>query len=140
MAFSGINHVAILVAAVAAWLVGAAWYMSLGRLWTAAVGLTSQQMEEVRRRPTAYLPFLYVFIADLVMAWVLAGLLGHIGALTVRAGIISAAFCWAGFVLTTLVANYTFAMRSWRLILIDAGHWLVVLLVMGAIIGGWGVR
>jgi hypothetical protein len=30
-------------------------------------------------------------------------------------------------------------MRSPKLIAIDGGHWLVVLLLMGAIIGAWGV-
>jgi hypothetical protein len=29
-------------------------------------------------------------------------------------------------------------MRGWRLLLIDGGHWLVVLLLMGAIIGAMG--
>jgi hypothetical protein len=58
--------------------------------------------------------------------------------LTLRGGVISGAFCWLGFVITTLVTNYTFAMRDWRLLLIDGGHWLVVLLLMGAIIGAMG--
>jgi Protein of unknown function (DUF1761) len=139
MTFAGINYLAVVVAAVVAWLAGAVWYMALGRVWTAALGMTPEKMEEARRRPGANLPFVYAFIADLVMAWVFAGLLGHIGALTVRGGLISGAFCWLGFILTTLIVNYTFAMRGWRLIVIDTGHWLVVLLLMGAIIGGWGV-
>ena len=138
MTFVGVNYWAVLIAAVAAWLAGAAWYMGLGRVWTAALGLTVEQMHERRNRPGAYLPFLYTFVAELVMAWVLAGLLGHIGALTLRGGLISGAFCWLGFVITTLVVNYTFAMRGWRLLLIDGGHWLVVLLLMGAIIGAMG--
>jgi hypothetical protein len=138
MTFAGLNYLAIVIAAVAAWLVGAAWYTTLGRVWTAAMGLTVEEMHERRNRPGAYLPFLYTFVAELVMAWVLAGLLGHIGALTLRGGVISGAFCWLGFVITTLVTNYTFAMRDWRLLLIDGGHWLVVLLLMGAIIGAMG--
>jgi uncharacterized protein DUF1761 len=138
MTFAGLNYLAIAIAAVAAWLAGAAWYTMLGRAWTAAMGLTVEEMHERRNRPGAYLPFLYTFVAELVMAWVLAGLLGHIGALTLRGGLISGAFCWLGFVVTTLVVNYTFAMRDWRLLLIDGGHWLVVLLLMGAIIGAMG--
>ena len=63
---------------------------------------------------------------------------GHIGALTLRGGIISAAFCWAGFVITTMVVNNGFARRDARLLLIDGGHWLIVLLLIGAIIGGMG--
>ena len=44
-----------------------------------------------------------------------------------------------GFVATTQTVNYTFAKRSLKLLLIDGGHWLVVLLVQGAIIGFMGV-
>jgi len=138
MSFAGLNYLAIVIAAVVAWLAGAAWYTTLGRVWTAAMGLTVEEMHQRRNRPGAYLPFLYTFVAELVMAWVLAGLLGHIGALTLRGGLISGAFCWLGFVITTLVVNYSFAMRGWRLLPIDGGHWLVVLLLMGAIIGAMG--
>jgi hypothetical protein len=132
------NYLAIVIAAVVAWLFGAGWYMALGKTWTAALGTTPEKMAEARRRPSAFLPYVYAFIAELVMAWILAGLLGHIGALTIRNGIISAAFCWLGFVITTMVVNNGFAHRDARLLLIDGGHWLMVLLLMGAIIGAMG--
>ena len=139
MSFAGVNYLAIVIAAVVAWLAGAGWYTSLGKVWTAAIGMTPEQMQQAKSRPGAHLPFLYTFIAQLVMAWVLAGVLGHIGALTLRGGVISGAFCWLGFVITTLVVSYTFAMRNWRLLLIDGGYWLLVLVLMGGIIGAWGV-
>jgi len=73
------------------------------------------------------------------LTWMLAGVMGHLGELTIKNGVISAAFVWFGFVITTLVVNNTFGMRSAKLIVIDGGHWLAVLLLMGAIIGAWGV-
>ena len=139
MSFAGVNYLAIVVAAVVAWLAGAGWYTSLGKVWTAAIGMTPEQMQQAKSRPGAHLPFLYTFIAQLVMAWVLAGVLGHIGTLNLRGGVISGAFCWLGFVITTLVVSYTFAMRDWRLLLIDGGYWLLVLVLMGGIIGAMGV-
>lgn len=139
MAFAGINYLAVVVAAVIAWLAGAGWYMALGKPWIAALGITSEEMAEARKRPGANLPFLYSLIAELLMAWVLAGVIGHLGKPTVRLAVISAAFCWAGFVITTLVTNYTFGMRGWRLIAIDGGHWLLVLLIMGAVLGAMGI-
>ena len=141
MTFAGTNYLAILIAAVVAWLAGAAWYMSLGRIWTSALGMTPAQMEARRKQPGAHLPFIYVFLAELVMAWVLAGLLGHLGPgqVTLINGLISGAFCWLGFVITTMVANNAFAGRDPRLLLIDGGYWLLVLLLMGGIIGGMGV-
>ena len=139
MAFAGINHLAVVVAAVVAWLAGAAWYMTLGKSWMAALGITAEQMAEAKQRPGANLPFLYALVAELIMAWMLAGIVGHLGAPTLRSGVITGAFCWLGFVITTLVVNYTFGMRRWQLIVIDGGHWLLVLLIMGAIIGAMGV-
>ena len=76
--------------------------------------------------------------ACVVMAWVLAGLIGHLGQVTVRSGVISGVFCWLGFVITTMLVNNSFAMRSRTLLLIDGGYWLVVLALMGAIIGAMG--
>ncbi len=135
-------YLAILIAAVAAWLAGAAWYMAFGNTWMAALGTTPEKMAAVRKEPGAYLPFLYAFTAEVVMAWMLAGLLLHLSAsipLTIRTGMISAAFCWLGFVITSMLVNNSFARRDWRLMWIDGGHWLVVLLLMGAIMGAMGV-
>jgi hypothetical protein len=141
MTFAGLNYLAIVIAAVAAWLAGAVWYMSLSKIWVAAQGLTPEKIEESKGKPGAYLPFIYCFVAELVMAWVLAGLMAHLGAgqVTLLNGIISGAFCWLGFVITTLVVSNTFAKRDTRLIWIDGGHWLIVLVLMGAIIGLMGV-
>jgi hypothetical protein len=139
MAFAGINYLAVLIAAVAGWLAGAAWYMLLAKPWMAATGMTKDQMEECRKGPGAFLPFVYAFLANVVIAWVLAGLVGHLGPVTLRSGVISGLFCWAGFVFTTMLVNNRFAMRSPKLLLIDGGYWLVVLVLSGAIIGALGV-
>ena len=82
------------------------------------------------------------FTACLIMAWMLAGVLGHLGPgqVTLRNGVISAAFLWFGFVLTSTVVNNAFAGRAWGLTAIDVGHWLIVLLAMGAVIGAIGLR
>jgi len=139
MTFAGINYLAVLVAAAAGWVAGAVWYMALAKPWMAAVGTTREQITASKSQPGAWLPFVFAFAACVVMAWVLAGLMGHLGRVTVRSGVISGAFCWLGFVITTMLVNSSFARRSWMLLVIDGGHWLVVLALMGAIIGAIGV-
>src|ERR1700691_4619138 len=101
MAFAGIDHLAVLVAAVIAWLASAAWYMSLGKVYTAALGKTPEQMAADRKKPGAFLPFVYAFVANIVIAWMLAGLLGHLGPgqATPQNGIISAAVLWVSLIL-----------------------------------------
>jgi hypothetical protein len=102
-------------------------------------------MEDFKARNTAvkgtihaWLPFLLSFVAELIMAYVLYGLLRHIGVMTLRAGLISGAFIWFGFVMTTMLVNNAFSGRKYALTLIDGGHWLIVFLAMGAILGAWG--
>ena len=140
MTFAGVNYLAVLIAAAVAWIAGAGWYMSLAKPWGTATGVTAERMEEARKRPGAHLPYLYVFVAELVMAWVLAGLMAHLGPgqVTLLNGIVSGAFVWLGFVITTIVVNNSFAMRDVRLLWIDGGYWLIALVLMGAIIGAMG--
>jgi hypothetical protein len=142
MTFAGVNYLAVVIAAVAAWLAGAAWYMGLGKVWMSAIGTTPEKMEECRNQPGSYLPFAYAFAAELTMAFLFAGLLGHLGPgqVTLRNGIESGVACWLGFVLPTMLVNNSFARRDWRLMLIDGGHWLVVLVLIGAIVGAMGVK
>ena len=143
MTFAGINYLAILIAAVAGWLSGAVWYTALGKRWVAAQSKTVEQFhaEQAAKKgtPAAWLPFALAFLADLVMAWVLAGMVGHLGTVTIRSAVISALFVWGGFVVTTMLVNYSFSGRRYLLTAIDAGHWLIVLLLMGVVIGWMGV-
>jgi hypothetical protein len=139
VAFAGINYVAIVFAAVAGWLIGAAWYSALARPWLIALGKTRAELLAPSGRPSP-IPFVVSFVAQLVMAWVLAGILGHLGPgqITMINGVVSGFFVWLGFVLTTLMVNYGFARHRPMLALIDGAHWLAVLVVQGAIVGVFG--
>ena len=143
MTFAGVNYLAIVLAAIAAWVAGAAWYGVLAKPWVAAQDMTMEAFKAkqaaMRGSPAAYAPFVIAFLAELVMAWTLAGIVGHLGQVTLRNGVVSAGFVWLGFVLTTMAVNYAFGARGVKLTAIDAGHWLLVLLVQGAIIGAMGV-
>jgi Protein of unknown function (DUF1761) len=138
MAFQPISWLAVLIAAVASFIVGAIWYGVLGRQWMAALGWSEAEHAANRKPPVV--PMIISFIAEIVMAFVLAGAIGHLGPgqTTIRNGIISGAILWAGFVLTTMVVNNAYAKRGVTLTAIDAGHWLAVLLVQGAVLGAIG--
>jgi hypothetical protein len=137
MAFAGLNYLAILIAAAAGFAFGAAYYMTLSRPWLAAIGMTKEQLAG-KRSPA---PFIVSIVALLVMAWVLAGTIGHLGPgqVTLKNGVISALFLWLGFVITTLSVNYAFGQRKPTLTVIDGIHWLGVLVIQGAVIGTMGV-
>jgi hypothetical protein len=132
MAFAGINYIAVLVAAIAGFAFGALWYGALGKQWMGALGMAH------RPKPSPA-PFIIAFVCLLVMAWMLAGVIGHLGEITIERSVISALFLWFGFVLTTMLVNHRFQAARWSLSLIDGGHWLGVLLIMGLVIGLFGI-
>ena len=109
MTFAGLNYLAILLAALAAFGWGAIYYMTLSKQWLAAVGMTKEQMQS---RSAA--PFVISFIALVVMSWVLAGTLGHLGPgqVTIKNGIISGLFLWLGFIVTTVFVNNAYPAAS----------------------------
>lgn len=57
----------------------------------------------------------------------------------VKNGLISAGIVWFGFLLTSTVISDRYQGKPWTLTLIDAVHWLGVALILGGVIGGFGV-
>jgi Protein of unknown function (DUF1761) len=132
MVFAGINYLAVVIAAVVGFAAGAMWYRVFGNVWLMAQGRAPGDIT-----PTPG-PFIVAGVAQLLMAYMLAGVLGHLGDVNLENGIVGAAFIWLGFVATTIAVNDSFQGAKATLSLIDAGHWLVVLLLMGAVIGVFG--
>jgi hypothetical protein len=128
-----INWLAVIVATIAGFAVGAAWYMALGKQWMAALGRTREQLG------TGPSPFIIGFIVEAVMACVLALVIqGLFDTTNVGNGILGGALVWLGFVITTMILNHRYQGAPWSLTIIDGGHLLAVLLVQGLVIGLFG--
>jgi hypothetical protein len=141
MTLTTANFFVIIAAAIAAWVFGAIYYTGLGKLWLRAQDRTAEQMRAANAGRGVIgmaFPFVLSFIAEIIMAWTVYGLLFHLGAFTARAGVITGALLWFGFVLTTIAVNNAYPGRKALLTAIDSAHWLGVLLIIGAIIGGFG--
>ena len=143
MSMGNLNYWPILIAAIVAFVFGAVWYGTLSRQWMAARGVSAADLAKAKAEMSAA-PVLYLttFVALLIMAWMLAGVLHHLSrggmVISVRSGMISGFFLWFGFVMTTMTVNHAFQGIKRSLTLIDGGHWLGVLLIQGAILGWWG--
>ena len=141
MSLGGLNYMVVIAAAIASFIFGGVWYNALSKPWMEALGRTPESMPKDRAAVGLYV---LAFVAQVIMAWMLAGILLHMAAgglpTTLRVGLISAGFLWFGFVVTTMTVNYAFQNARPILAAIDGAHWLGVLLIQGAILGWWGVR
>lgn len=135
MVLGDLNFVAVIAAAAASFVFGGLWYSALSKQWMDAVGRPPESFKD------SIGLYLVTFAAQLIMATMLAGVLVHIerGGVpaTLKTGLVTAAFLWFGFVVTTMTVNYAFHGARTKLTLIDGAHWLGVLLIEGAVLASW---
>lgn len=129
-----INYLAVVIAALAAFGLGMVWHSVLFKAWRRALANTA----EVEGR-SFVVPFLITFLALLLMSWMLAGLMGHLAQLTVRGGVMTAFLVWTGFVITVMAVSHAFTGAKPMLTVIDGAYWLLALVIMGAVIGAFGM-
>ena len=129
------NHVAVIVAAVVFFMLGAGWYTVLSNAWLAGIGKTMEQM--TTEGGGSAMPMVVGFLAVLVMCYTLNSLLNRLGDTTAAGGAKVGAFVALGFVAANIALNYGFELRGVMLWAINSGYVLAGLVIAGAIIGGW---
>lgn len=128
-----VNWLAVIVATIAGFAVGAVWYTVLGKQWLAAIGKTRDQLN------SSPAPFIIGIVVELVMAYFLAVVIGNIfGSVTVANGLLAGAVMWLGFIMPPMILNHRYQNMSWTLTALDGAHLLLVLLVQGLVIGLFG--
>jgi hypothetical protein len=126
------NILPVIVTAVIGFLIGGIWYSPLlfGKTWQR---LTKQDMKGA----SMGVQLVGTLIATFFMAYVLDLYIAATASFSVTLGMQAAFWLWLGLVVSASVTRALYEKRSWKLVLIDIGHYLVVLLAMGAILARW---
>ena len=136
-----VNWLAIIVAAIANMAIGFAWFSDamFGKQWRKLMGVSESSMKP----GNDFMVKMMVIgtIGALLMAFVLAHAEVFAGSYLSTSGLIlglSTGFWnWVGFMVPLHLASYLYEKRPVKLITINAGYWLVSMLVMGVIIAVW---
>ena len=128
------NYGAIVVSAVAYWMLGALWYGVLfGQRWMALEGITMEQAKSMNPA----LPYAITLVLNLLMAFVLAQLCLWRNANTAGRGAAVGVLLWIGIVGPIVFTTYMYELRSKELFAINEFYPLVGLCLMGIILGAW---
>src|SRR5690606_27828440 len=128
------NWLAVIVATIVSWALGAGWYMAFARQWLAAIGKTREEINSRDRTP-----YVWSVVVQLIMACFIAVLTPALfGATNVANGLATGLTMWFAFVITAMIQNHRYAGAPWSRTLIDGGYLLAVLLVHGLVIGLFG--
>lgn len=127
-----ISVVGIIVAALAFFFLGGAWYTFLfGKQWRAEMGISEEEAAGTSPNP---LRFVWSILVSLVIATTLAKLISES---SVEYGLKVGLGVGAGVGAAILAQNYVFEQKSIRFWLINAGYVIIGLGIMGAIIGAF---
>ena len=132
-AFQNLNWLAIIVAAVSAFILGGLWYSPLmfARRWMKETGITEESTKNTNMIKVFGLSFILALVASFFLAMFIgAGAGAAFGAL---AGFMAG----AGWVFTFMGIIYLFEAKSMAHFLINSLYSVASLTIMGLIIGVW---
>jgi hypothetical protein len=138
-----INYLAVAVAAVVYFVIGAVWYMGLfGKIWSQLMGFNKLSKKEAKAMKekmgmSMAINFIACLLASYCMAHsVLSGsVFYHVEG--VAAGLQSGFWIWLGFIATSQINSVIWDGRPVKLYLINVGYYLVSYLAMGSILAVW---
>jgi hypothetical protein len=132
-----INYLAVLVAGAVIFMLGGLWYspMMFAKRWVALQGKSMEEMSA----SSGPMPMMYVqaFLCGLIIAWVLAIVIGFLPLLDVTRALKLAVICWLGFAAATSYATGLFSGKPRALWLIDTSYNLVTFVIAAAILAAW---
>lgn len=126
------GFLSVIVAAAAGWIFGAIWYMTLSRQWIAASGVRIGA--NGRPEGGSPLPFVLSALAMLLVAGMMRHIFGMVGIATLGSGVISGLGIGLFFIAPWVMINNAYAMRPFRLTLIDGGYAVFGCAIMGAVL------
>lgn len=132
------NTLAIAVATLIYFFLGAAWFTMFMRPWLAGISRTMAELKASGMPP--WLGYVVAFVMTAILAHVLSWIIQATGPQTAARGATIAATLWFGFVFTTWATEYAFEARGLSILAINTGYPLVGMLLMGLVIGGWKAK
>lgn len=129
---ASINWIAVICAALSAFMVGGIWYGPLfGKAWMNAFGFNEAYLKKRSMGKVFGVSLLLILFAAIDLAM----FIGPEG--DIAYGIFAGFFAGFGWIATFLGVLYLFEHRSFKAWLINAGYCTVSLTLMGAILGAW---
>jgi hypothetical protein len=138
MPTANVNILAVLVAALLTFVLGAFWYSPVlfAKQWMAAQGYTPERLAAMKQRGVTR-AYVVSALCYVVMAYVVSLLASYTNSTTLAQGLWLGFLSWLGFAATIGLTANVFSEKPIAAWVIDAGYQLAYLVIMGALLSVW---
>lgn len=129
-----VNYLAVALAAVAMWILGAVWYGGLfSAQWMMYTGIT-EEMAKAATGTDIAVQMIGSLLGAAVMFYVQTHIHHAFQVKDVKGAAQAAFWSWIGFVAMVHLVNNLYQGKSFMLTLIDGGYWLISMIIGGIIL------
>lgn len=134
--FADVNYLAILVAAIVHFVIGAIWYTVIfGKMWLKLVDPDGTKAESMKSGQAV--AFIGSFVGSLLMSYAVARLMGLIGIAGLYEAVVLAILVWAGFTIPIALNDVVYEKKPVGLFIINTLYILAGVIVATLILFYW---
>ncbi len=128
-----INLLAVFVAALLTFAASFVWYMLLGKQ-LASVSKAFAESQQHRPQPWK---MLYILVEHLVIALILAIIIGRMGLISWSGAVLLGVVLWIGFSATQWISSMVYEQEPLKKAAIHGGDRLIKLIIISGVLGAW---
>lgn len=135
---SMINWLAVVAASLVGFITGFLWYGPLfGKTWMKESGMTEEKIAEGNMVKVFGFSLVFQGIMAFCLAMFFFGTPEGAAQITVGSATFYGFLTGAGWVLPAFAISGLFEQKSWKLIFIHGGYWVLTFTIMGLVLGLW---
>lgn len=137
MTGTDVNYVAVLVSGILMMVLGYLWYGPLfGKPWMKLMGISKSSMKGMKT-DVMIKNYGLMFVSALILSYVFAYILVVFQVSSILTAVTAAFWTWLGFIATTMFGGVIWTKKPLKLYVIDAGYYLVGMVIIGIVMTLW---
>ncbi len=132
------NILQLIAGGVISIVLGFIWYGPLfGKAWMSYLNTTPEEAKKMAGSMMMKRNYFLAFVGSVVTTFIMSKFVAYSNINDFVTGMIFSVFMWIGFVVPTLMSNVLWEKKPWKIFMIGAIYYLILLALIGGMVAVW---